>query len=111
MNIGTNATLAERFDYDRVNLSDQEILEALFELERTQELLGDRTIDELVEEFDKLEETQCKNHEDYDELKSFFDDCVASLNSNWPAAEAYDQNLRQVICDAITKGDVEKSDA
>lgn len=37
--------------------------------------------------------------------KEFFDDCVGALNGYWPAAEVTDGNLRQVILDAITKGD------
>jgi hypothetical protein len=53
---------------------------------------------------------QCNNehHSNFDDYKSFFDDCVGSLNKHWPCAEPWDTNLTQVICDAITRGDVEE---
>ena len=108
MNIGTLAPLLERFDYDRANLLDQEIHDALVELAAWRDLADDMGCDtpqEMEDHIDNLQDHQCKNHEDYGDLKEFFDDCVSSLNAHWPAAEVYDQNLRAVIMNAITRGD------
>lgn len=109
MNIGSAATLAERFRYAPHDLPPQDMHDALTELEAWREVADGATPQELEEKLDELEGKQCKGHEDYDELKSFFEDCVQSLNGHWPAAEAYDQNLRRVICNAITRGDEPES--
>lgn len=60
MHIGTNATLVERFTYDRASLTDSEILDALVELESVKEQLEEIEVkpddyDELQEKIEKLE--------------------------------------------------------
>ncbi len=88
MNIGTLAPLLERFDYDRANLLDQEIHDALVELAAWRDLADDMGFDtpqEMEDHIDNLQDHQCKNHEDYGDLKEFFDDCVSSLNEHWPS--------------------------
>lgn len=49
-------------------------------------------------------------HAKFDYYKEFFEDCVNALEENsgrWPCAEPYDNNLRAVICGAITRGSFE----
>ena len=103
----TNFTLAERLEYDPDNVTREELIEALVDHEEWADLRDRRgSADEIEEYIDALEEKEEKPA-DYDDLKSFFNDCVDALNAHWPAAEAYDMNLRDVICDAITRGDTE----
>ena len=45
------------------------------------------------------------DHSNFDDYKSFFEDCVSSLDKHWPDAEPWDQNLCQVIYSAIARGD------
>ena len=54
MHIGTNATLVERFTYDRASLTDSEILDALVELESVKEQLEE--IEVKLDDYDKLQE-------------------------------------------------------
>ena len=111
--IGCNAPISERLRYAPHTLTEREVCDALRELEdwrATADEFSCSDSEELGAYIDKLEAKQCKDHEDYDELKEFFQDCVSSLNKRWPAAEPYDQNLRQVIMNAITRGDVEEEE-
>lgn len=104
----TNLTLAERLEYDPDNVTREELIEALLDHESWVDLRDRRgSADEIEGYIDTLEEKEEKPS-DYDDLKSFFDDCVESLNAHWPCAEVYDMNLRTVICEAITRGDVEE---
>lgn len=54
MNIGTNATLVERFTYDRASLTDNEILDALVELESVTEQLDEIGVE--LDDYHKLQE-------------------------------------------------------
>lgn len=110
----SNLSLIERAKLCPQSFSSDELADLFAELIEYRELADDNSCDDASEVkalIDDLEGNQANpDHADYDDLKSFFDDCVSSLNSAWPAAEAYDQNLRQVICDAIAKGDTERDD-
>lgn len=103
--ISTLAPLSERFRFG--GASDDEIFDALAELEAWRDEFYD-TPKEIARRLEDLEQNQ--RPLDYDDLKSFFEDCVEALNDHWPAAEAYDQNLRQVICSAIARGDIADED-
>ena len=112
--IGCKASLSERFKYATVPHED--VGEALEELEAWREMASEietpewlDTPEEVAAHIEKLAEVDEKPS-DYDELKSFFEDCVDSLNKHWPCAEPYDQNLRQVIMEAISRGDVEETE-
>ena len=108
--IGCNTTLDERFRYAPHTLTEQEIYDALKELKDWRALAdahGCDYPDEFEKYFEELEANQENpDHANYDDLKSFFDDCVEALNAHWPRAEPYDDNLRSVIVSAITRGDV-----
>ena len=109
--IGTTSTLAEQYRYAPQALTEREIYDALQELEdwrATAEEFSCDNSEELGEYIYELREKQCTNHDDYDDLKEFFQDCVSSLNANWPCPEPYDTNLRDVIMSAIARGDVEE---
>ena len=103
----TNFTLAERLEYDPDNVTREELIEALQDYEGWEEVRdlhgGPAEVQTYIDTLEEKEEKPA----DYDDLKSFFNDCVDALNAHWPAAEAYDMNLRDVICDAITRGDTE----
>lgn len=111
--LGSNATLAERLHAGETIPVDVLIdaLEGWEAIKATLDSHGLSTDDasRLDAELDELENAgeRCNDsdHCDYDDLKEFFEDCVNSLNVRWPAAEAYDLNLRQVITEAITRGD------
>lgn len=110
--IGCTASLSERFKYATV--APEDVHEALEELEAWRDMGANfngiaYTPEECTTYVEELEAI-VEKPKDYDDLKSFFEDCVSALNGEWPAAEAYDQNLRQVIMDAITRGDVEETE-
>ena len=111
---GSNATLSERLRYGEV-ISREQLADALELFEATLTALSDTNLTTdnpivLSNELEALQDASCacndEEHSDYSDLKEFFDDCVNALNSHWPAAEAYDLNLRAVITEAITRGDV-----
>ncbi len=104
----TNYTLPELAQYQPEALQDLDLPALLKELEAWRKLAEDKDVDSPDEAkalIESLEGNQCNNHEDYDDLKEFFEDCVGSLDKDWPCAEAYDQNLRQVIMAAISRGE------
>ena len=112
----TNYSLAERVKYNPQSFSKDELIDLMTELEAWRSIINDingdlDTPEEMNAYIQVLEEQawQCNNeeHSDYDDLKEFFYDCVNSLNAHWPCPETYDMNLREVICNAITKGDTE----
>jgi len=113
--LGSNATLSERLRHGEA-ISREELADALELFEATLAALDNvnLTTDNpitLSNELEALQEASCacndEEHSNYSDLKEFFDDCVFALNSHWPAAEAYDLNLRAVIIEAIARGDVE----
>ena len=102
---------AEDFKYFRQTITDRDIYDALKDLEAWEAAAcsGNESIEtpeELIARISKLEAV-AEKPKDYDHLKSFFDDCVEALNKRWPAAEPWDMNLRNVIVNAISRGDVE----
>lgn len=105
----TNLTLIERAKYCPESFTSDELEDLLFELTEWRDFAYTRAIESPKEAenlISELEENQANpDHADYDDLKEFFNDCVNSLNGNYPCAEAYDLTLRQVICDAISRGD------
>ena len=103
--ISTLAPISERFRFG--GASDDEIFDALAELEAWRDEFYDSP-EECARRIEDLEQNQ--RPLDYDDLNSFFEECVDALNAHWPAAEACDQNLRQVICSAITRGDIADAD-
>ena len=110
--IGCQAPLDEKFRYAPHMLTEREICDALQELEAWRKMAADvgRCDDaaELKGYIEELEGNQeNEDHANYDDLKSFFDDCVEALNKRWPCAEPYDMNLRDVILSAISRGDME----
>lgn len=116
--LGSNATLSERLRYGEA-ISREELADALELFEATLDALDNvnLTTDNpvaLANELEALQDASCacnnEEHSDYSNLKEFFDDCVFALNSHWPAAEAYDLNLRAVITEAITRGDVKEEE-
>jgi hypothetical protein len=103
----SNLNLSERATYALSSFGAEELAELLAELDAYREI--NESPEELAAMIEELESNQANpDHADYDDLKEFFADCVSSLNKDWPCAEAYDQDLRQVICAAITKGDTEE---
>ena len=112
--IGCTAKLDERFRYAPHTLTEREIHDALKELEdwrATAEMYRCDDSEELGAYIDSLESNQENpDHANYDDLKSFFDDCVEALNKRWPAAEPWDMNLRDVILSAISRGDVDDAE-
>ena len=108
--IGFTATIAERFQYAPHTLTETEIHDALKELEDWRAAAEEWRCDdaeELAAYVDSLESNQENpDHAQFDDYKSFFDDCVEALNKHWSAAEPWDMNLRDVILSAITRGDV-----
>lgn len=114
--IGCTASLDEKFRYAPHTLTEREIYDALKELEDWRAMATEvgrcDDAEELRSYVEELEGNQENpDHASYDDLESFFDDCVEALNSRWPAAEPCDMNLRDVICSAITRGDAERGDA
>ena len=116
--LGSNATLSERLRYGET-ISREELADALELFEATLAALDNinLTTDNpvmLADELEALQDDSCacndEEHSDYSDLKEFFDDCVNALNAHWPAAEAYDLNLRAVITEAIARGDVEEAE-
>jgi hypothetical protein len=116
--LGSNATLSERLRYGET-ISHKELADALELFEATLATLNNinLTTDNpvvLANELEALQDASCacndEEHSNYSDLNEFFDDCVFALNSNWPAAEAYDLNLRQVITEAIARGDVKEEE-
>jgi len=118
MNIQTNFSLVERAQGHGPWIERDELLDLLAELDawrdtfagarNTRQIECVDTPEELSAYIEELESNQENpDHADYDNLKEFFDDCVQALEDeggHWPCAEAYDLNLRQVICDAIRNG-------
>jgi hypothetical protein len=116
--LGSNATLSERLHYGEA-ISREQLADALELFEATLAALdgANLTTDNpvmLADELEALQEASCacndEEHSDYSDLKEFFDECVDALNAHWPAAEAYDLNLRAVIIEAIARGDVEEAE-
>ena len=116
--LGSNATLSERLRYGEA-IPCEELADALELFEATLAALDDASLTTdnpvvLANELEALQDASCacndEEHSDYSDLKDFFNDCVDALNARWPAAEAYDLNLRSVITEAITRGDVEKAE-
>lgn len=112
MKLATNAPLSEIARYATV--PRERLLDVAEQHDELLELLNNYNCDDVAELTQLIDELQANqenpDHGDYDDLKSFFDDCVESLNSRWPCAEAYDQNLRDVITSAIARGDVEEEE-
>ncbi len=111
MNIQTNFSLVERVRGHGPAIGQDELLDLLTELDAWREAVSEYHVESpdecaaLVAELDGNQSNP--DHADYDDLKEFFDDCVSALedeSGRWPCAEAYDLNLRQVICDALRKG-------
>lgn len=111
MNNQTNFSLVERVKGHGPAIDQDELIDLLGELDAWRSAVSDYHVDgpeecaALVAELDANQENP--DHADYDDLKSFFDDCVNALedeSGRWPCAEAYDLNLRQVICEAIHNG-------
>ena len=111
MNNHTNFSLVERVQGHGPAIGQDELLGLLAELDAWREAVSEYHVESpeectaLVIELDGNQENP--DHADYDDLKEFFDDCVQALedeSGRWPCAEAYDLNLRQVICDAIRRG-------
>lgn len=110
--IGCMSRIDEKFRYAPHMLTEREIYDALKELEDWRAMATNvARCDDAAELKDYIEELEGnqenEDHANYDDLKSFFDDCVEALNARWPAAEPYDMNLRDVILSAISRGDVE----
>ena len=110
--VGCTASLDEQFRYAPHTLTEREIYDALKELVAWREMAWDtlkcEEPDEVGTYIEELERNQENpDHANYDDYKSFFDDCVEALNAHWPCAEPYDMNLRDVILSAISRGDVE----
>ena len=111
MTLSQEASLSERYNYAPHMVAAQEVLDALLELEawRDAAYSGAEAVtepEELEKRIATLEEiTPCPT--DYDDLKSFFEDCVESLGQRWACPEAYDMDLRRVVTQAITRGDEE----
>ena len=110
--IGCTAKLDERFRYAPHTLTEREIYDALKELQAWRDMAWETLRDDdpecVAKAIEELEANQENpDHANYDDLKSFFDDCVEALNKRWPAAEPWDMNLRDVIVSAISRGDVE----
>lgn len=110
----SNLSLVERAKLCPQSFISDELADLFAELNEYRKLAADNGCDDARDIkvlIDDLEGDQANpDHADYDDLKSFFNDCVESLNSRWLCAEAYDLNLRQVICEAIAKGDTERDD-
>ena len=116
--LGSNATLSERLRYGEA-IPREELADALELFEATLAALDNinLTTDNpvvLANELEALQDASCacndEEHSDYSDLKEFFDDCVDALTAHWPAAEVYDLNLRSVITEAITRGDVKEAE-
>lgn len=114
--LGSNATMAERVRYGE-HVPAEDIADALDQLAALVAALDDANLTTdnpatLIDELDALQTASCvcnnEHHSDYDDLKEFFEACVFALNKNWPCAEAYDLDLRDVITTAIARGDVEE---
>lgn len=111
MNTQTNFSLVERVRGNGPAISQDELLDLLAELDAWRGAASDYHVESpeecaaLVAELDANQKNP--DHADYDDLKEFFNDCVGALedeSGRWPCAEAYDLNLRQVICEAIRNG-------
>ena len=110
----SNLSLTERAKYAPETFPLTDLADLMEELEAWQTFAYDHDIespDDAKKLIAELEENQANpDHADYDDLKQFFDGCVGSLNSHWPCAEVHDQNLCQVIFDAIARGDVSEEE-
>lgn len=112
-----NFSLAERMQYNPESFSQDELIELMAELDAWRNIIHEingnidnpEDMNKYVQELEE-QSCQCNNeeHGDYDDLKEFFLDCVQALNQHWPCPDAYDMNLREVITNAITKGDNEE---
>ena len=104
-----NYSLEELARYTPEAITQDTLIDLMAELDAYRKVLEDRHCydpEELASYIEELESNQENpDHADYYELKSFFEDCVDSLNAHWPRANAYDQKLRKVIMEAISKGD------
>ena len=114
----TNHSLSERAKYNPQSFSQEELIDLMVELDAWRNIINDiggdlDTPEEMSQYINELEDQSCQcnneEHSDYDDLKEFFSDCVNSLNAHWPCPEAYDMNLREVITQAIIKGEEQES--
>lgn len=110
--------LAELAVYFPERITPEILADLLAELQTYRNICEDvnhgncETPEELAKYIEEIEELSagCNNedHKQFDDYKTFFDDCVSSLNAHLPCAAVYDTNLTQVIFDAISKGDVDE---
>lgn len=86
-----SATISEKFHYTPGMLSEEDIYDALQELEAWREVSECETPDQFVEWIVSYTD--------------FFSRCVGALNKRWPGASPRDERLVDVILTAIAIGD------
>ena len=110
------APLFERFKYSPESVSNDEICNALEDYSILVSGLEDADIDtdspetvasQIDEKLDTAKDKVFSEYPDYDNYKTFFDDCFERLNSYYPCPEVTSDHDCSVIFNAIQKGDTE----